>query len=731
MDRRSSHLPLLCLLVALLSSTSLLHSCGAQPAQNISDDRDALLRFKTFTDAGGMLNVTWQADTNPCTWVGIRCSNGIVGRVTKVLVKAKQLTGVVPENSLGRLSELRNLDLSNNSFSGPFPSDFSNLNLVQLWAENSSFSGPFPNITSNSTRLNKLLLSGNNLSGPIPDLNSLTNLMELDLSLNSFQGVFPAVPFLLVALSPSSNSLKDSVPLDQAVSLSAATGTMLSTLNLSGNNFSGSLPNLSGLLNLSSLDLSNNSFQGQIPSLPSNLTALDMSFNTLLTGNIPPALAAKFPNAFQGDTGLCGNGTTNTCAAAVPLTPPPGVSNPSTNAPAPAPGTSSSSTLTTRNAIFIAVGAVVLVVIVAFIFVRYCSKREKKPGTPTNKKVPPEKLGDSSGAGVGLSSIGGDSDRSKLSFIDDSQQGYDLEDLLRASAEMLGKGSFGTAYKAVMESGMIVAVKRLRDVKDIRRNEFSQHMELLGRLKHPNIVPLRAYYYAREEKLLIYDFMPNGSLFSLLHGSRGPGRTPLEWPARLSIAQGVAKGLTYLHQECGHKIPHANIKSSNVLMGKNFEVCISDFGLVPLMPTQIAAQRMAGYRAPEYSQARKITYKADVYSFGVLLLELLTGRQPAQSISDNGLDLPKWVQSVVREEWTGEVFDLELKSYLHGEEEMVTLLQVAMSCVEPKPDERPEMAAVVELLEGIRRGDSVIDSESYQSHSSEGDYSGRDLPPSA
>jgi hypothetical protein len=104
-----------------------------------------------------------------------------------------------------------------------------------------------------------------------------------------------------------------------------------------------------------------------------------------------------------------------------------------------------------------------------------------------------------------------------------------------------------------------------------------------------------------------------------------------------------------------------------------------------------------------------------------------TGRQPAQSISDNGIDLPKWVQSVVREEWTGEVFDLELKTYLHGEEEMVNLLQIAMSCVEPKPDERPEMAAVVDLLDSIRRGESVVDSESYVSRETDGDYSSNDI----
>ncbi|KAH9318968.1 hypothetical protein KI387_020737, partial [Taxus chinensis] len=124
-------------------------------------------------------------------------------------------------------------------------------------------------------------------------------------------------------------------------------------------------------------------------------------------------------------------------------------------------------------------------------------------------------------------------ERGKLVFFEGTRQ-FELEDLIRASAEMLGKNSFGTAYKAVLEDGNVVAVKRLREVQGSGKRDFEQHMELVGRLRHLNLVSLKAYYYARYEKLLVYDFMANGSLYFLLHGNHGPRRTPLDWTTRLT-----------------------------------------------------------------------------------------------------------------------------------------------------------------------------------------------------
>lgn len=147
---------------------------------------------------------------------------------------------------------------------------------------------------------------------------------------------------------------------------------------------------------------------------------------------------------------------------------------------------------------------------------------------------------------------------------------------------------------------------------------------------------------------------------------------------------------------------HGNIKSSNVLLYRDLEACISDFGLTQLLNSGTAASRVVGYRAPEVTETRKVTQKSDVYSFGVLLLELLTGKAPNQvSINDEGIDLPQWVQSVVREEWTAEVFDLELMRYPNIEEEMVSMLQLAMQCVDVAPERRPSMSDLLPLLEDV------------------------------
>lgn len=193
-------------------------------------------------------------------------------------------------------------------------------------------------------------------------------------------------------------------------------------------------------------------------------------------------------------------------------------------------------------------------------------------------------------------------------------------------------------------------------------------------------------------------------------GNRGPGRTPLDWTTRLKIAAGAARGLAFIHNSCKSlKLAHGNIKSTNILLDKAGNARVSDFGLSIFASPATAAPRSNGYRAPEALDSRKHTAKSDVYSFGVLLLELLTGKCP--SVVDSGgpgsgyggvVDLPRWVQSVVREEWTAEVFDLELMRYKDIEEEMVGLLQIAMSCTAALPDQRPKMSHVVKMIEEIR-----------------------------
>lgn len=462
---------------------------------------------------------------------------------------------------------------------------------------------------------------------------------------------------------------------------------------------------------MTGLFLQSNAFSGKIPNIATPLVGFDVS-NNRLNGSIPSALAKFPPTAFANNIDLCG----------APLPP----CNPFFPSPAPAPGLPNDTPVASPKknrklstaaivGISVAGGILALLLLLAVIFLLI--KKRKRRDTSKSYKPPTTAAAGAAAAAtageVGTSSSKDDitasgegGERNKLVFFQGGVYTFDLEDLLRASAEVLGKGSVGTSYKAVLEEGTTVVVKRLKDVAAAKK-EFEQQMEILGHIKHQNVLPLRAYYFSKDEKLLVYDYMPAGSLSALLHGSRGSGRTPLEWDSRLRIALGAARGLAHLH--VSGNVVHGNIKSSNILLKQdNLDAQISDYGLNPLfLNSSSPNHRIMGYRAPEVLETRKASFKSDVYSFGVLLLELLTGKAPNQaSLGEEGIDLPRWVQSVVREEWTAEVFDVELMRYHNVEEEMVQLLQIGMACVAVVPDQRPAMQEVLRMIEDMSRGDT-------------------------
>ncbi|KAI5010318.1 hypothetical protein ZWY2020_012455 [Hordeum vulgare] len=282
-----------------------------------------------------------------------------------------------------------------------------------------------------------------------------------------------------------------------------------------------------------------------------------------------------------------------------------------------------------------------------------------------------------------------------------TSQSFELDSLLRASAEVLGKGTVGTTYKATLEAGHQLVIKRLRAV-DLPKADFEQHVMLIGTIKNKHILPLRWYYYDTDEKMLVYDIIPMGSLAKALHGDQGSGPAPLDWEQRSAISLGAARGLAAIHL-AGLSSCHGNIKSSNILLTGTDDACVSEHGLITLGVYYNAS----GYRAPEVTHNRWVSQKADVYSFGILMLELLSRKAPAKSIQNKqGMDLARWVCSITPEEWTEKVFDVELlgQEKKGGEVNcMFRFLQLALNCCSQYAGWRPAMSYVVEQIEEIRQ----------------------------
>ncbi|KAL8516511.1 hypothetical protein ACS0TY_014960 [Phlomoides rotata] len=507
------------------------------------------------------------------------------------------------------------------------------------------------------------------------DDNKVLNIRLSDMGL---KGEFPLGVFnckSMTGLDLSSNSIHGNIPNN----ISKLIG-FITTLDLSSNQFSGGIPaDLSNCSYLNVLKLDNNLLSGQIPpqiGLLSRIKTFTVTKNQL-TGPVPTFLNASVTaESYAGNAGLCGRPLSACRGSSVK---------------------SHSSAIVGGAVAGVTFGALAFT-IGLFFYMRKMS-RKKKDDDPLGNK---------------WAKIIKNTKRVKLSMFEKSVSKMNLKDLMKATDDfsnvnIIASGRSGTMYKAVLEDGTHLMVKRLQDTQHSEK-EFLSEMATLGNIKHRNLVPLLGFCLTKKERLLVYKHMPNGYLNDKLHDLK-EGEKTMDWPLRLKIGTRAAKGFAWLHHSCNPRIIHRNISSKCILLDSDYEPKISDFGLARLMnPIDTHMSTFVngefgdlGYVAPEYTRTLLATPKGDVYSLGVVLLELVTGEKPThvakapESFKGNLVD---WIAELSASSKLQDAIDQSMagKGY---DSELFQFLKVACSCVLPGPKERPTMFEVYQFLRAI------------------------------
>ncbi|XVF71002.1 hypothetical protein PTKIN_Ptkin11bG0206800 [Pterospermum kingtungense] len=690
--------------------------------------------------------------------------------LSDLVMWANKLTGEIPEGICVDGGNLETLILNNNFITGSIPQSISKCtNMIWVSLASNNLTGEIPSGIGNLLNLAILQLGNNSLTGPIPpELGNGRSLIWLDLNSNDISGALPPelasqaglvipgkvsgkqfafvrneggtacrgagglVEFegiraerlesfyivhscsstriysgktvytfakngTMIYLDVSYNNLSGSIP-ENFGSMS-----YLQVLNLGHNKLMGNIPeSFGGLKAIGVLDLSHNNLQGYLPGTLGSLTFLsdlDVSNNNL-TGPIPTGgQLTTFPaSRYENNSGLCG----------VPLPPCGSGGHPtrlhSQNKKSP-----------------VAFGMVVgipffLLCILGLTLALYQVKKHQLEEEKREKYI--ESLPTSGSSIWKLSSVPEplsiniatfEKPLRKLTFAHllEATNGFSAESLI-------GTGGFGEVYKAQLRDGCIVAIKKLIHVTGQGDREFMAEMETIGKIKHRNLVPLLGYCKVGEERLLVYEYMKWGSLESVLHDKAKGRGSRLDWAARKKIAIGSARGLAFLHHSCIPHIIHRDMKSSNVLLDENFEARVSDFGmarLVNALDTHLSVSTLAGtpgYVPPEYYQSFRCTTKGDVYSYGVILLELLSGKRPIDpSVFGDDNNLVGWAKQLHREKRIDEILDPELMSQKSGEAELHQYLRIAFECLDDRPFRRPTMIQVMAMFKELQ-----VDSES-------------------
>ncbi|MED6173036.1 hypothetical protein PIB30_055548 [Stylosanthes scabra] len=634
-------------------------------------------------------------------------------------VSSNSLSGEIPEN-LCSMGNLTKLILFNNAFSGPIPSSLSTCSsLVRVRMHNNFLSGTIPVGFGELKKLQRLELANNTLTGGIPDdIASSTSLSFIDFSRNKLCYSLPSMIFSIINLQTfivSNNNLEGKIP-DQLQDCPS-----LGVLDLSSNRFSGRIPaSIASCKKLVRLSMQNNRLTGEIPkamaSMPT-LSILDIANNSL-TGKIPenfgmsPALEtfnvsynklegpvptngvlrAINPNDLAGNAGLCGG-----------VLPPCGQSS---------SYWSSHGNSQTKHIVLgwiIGVSTIFAVAIGIFaarsLYMRWYTNGLcffPKGFYKGNKQWPWQLMAfqrvDFTSADI-------------LSCIKDTN--------------VIGMGATGIVYKAeITQSSTVVAVKKLwrsgSDIEAGSSDDLVGEVNLLGRLRHRNIVRLLGFLYNDADLMIIYEFMYNGNLGDALHGKQA-GRLLVDWVSRYNIALGVAQGLAYLHHDCHPAVIHRDIKSNNILLDTNLEARIADFGLAKMMMHKNETVSMIagsyGYIAPEYGYSLKVDEKIDIYSYGVVLLELLTGKRPLDPEFGESIDIVGWIRRKIDNKSPKEALDPSVGSSKHVQEEMLLVLKIALLCTAKLPKDRPSMRDVIMMLGEARpRRKSAICNETSEAN---------------
>ncbi|CAN8241345.1 unnamed protein product [Cochlearia groenlandica] len=448
----------------------------------------------------------------------------------------------------------------------------------------------------------------------------------------------------------------------------------LETLDLSGNQFSGEIPSSLGFLNhLNYLRLSKNLLSGQIPRLVaalSGLSFLDLSYNNL-SGPTPNILAKDY--RIVGNAFLCGSASLEICSNATPL------KN--------ATSLSEKDNKKHHNLVVALAFGIVVAFIIFLMFLFFCLLWHRS--------------------------------HLSRSYV---QQDYEFEmrhlkrftfrEIQTATSNfnpknILGQGGFGMVYKGYLPNGTVVAVKRLRDPNYTGQVQFQTEVEMIGLAVHRNLLRLFGFCMTQKERMLVYPYMPNGSVADRLQDNYGE-KPSLDWNRRIHIALGASRGLVYLHENCNPKIIHRDVKAANILLDETFEAIVGDFGLAKLLDQRdshvtTAVRGTIGHIAPEYLSTGQSSEKTDVFGFGILILELVTGHR---KMIDQGHGqirkgmILNWVRTLKAEKRYKEIIDKGLREQ-YDELVLEQVVELALVCTLPNPNQRPKMSQVMKVLEGL------------------------------